>query len=244
MRWLNPKTLLAAAMTVGLAVIPSACSRVASAAAAPDAAHPVVVELYESQGCSDCPPANANLTTIADRPEVLALNFSVTYWDDLGWKDTFAKPAFTQRQQDYDNAFGHGGVFTPQVVVDGSISGVGGDPRDFARLVAAGKPAADAPAIAISADAVVVGAAKTPAGAADVWLVRYDPRLIEVAVSRGENTGKTLPHKNIVRQLTRLGAWTGGAARFALPAGADPAWRTAILVQLPHGGPILAAAKG
>ena len=234
--------ILAGAAALALsAALPSACTR---AEAAADAAHPVVVELFQSQGCSSCPPANANLAAIADRPDVLALNFSITYWDDLGWKDTFARPAYTARQQDYERALGHDGVFTPQVVVDGRKDGVGANAGEFARLVGAGGPATGGPAIAISPGSVSLAAAKAPPRAADVWLVRYDPRVIEVAVSRGENSGKTLPHKNIVRELTRLGAWRGAAGRFALPPPADPAWRTAVLVQLPRGGPILAAAQG
>src|SRR5271155_1462599 len=76
-------------------------------AAAADAAHPTVVELFESQGCSSCPPASANLAGIADRPDVLALTFSVTYWDDLGWKDTFDQPRFTARQWDYAHGLRH-----------------------------------------------------------------------------------------------------------------------------------------
>jgi hypothetical protein len=233
-------TMAALALSAALAALPSACSR---AVAAADPAHPVVVELFQSQGCSSCPPANANLAAIADHADVLALNFSVTYWDDLGWKDTFAQPAYTARQWDYAHAFGRNGVFTPQIVVDGRKDGVGVDPGGFARLVAAGGPATGGPAIELAPTVASLAAATPPAHPADVWLVRYDPRVIQVAISRGENTGKTLPHKNIVRQLTRLGAWNGGAARFILPPAGDPVWRTAILVQLPNGGPILAAAK-
>ena len=207
-------------------------------------ARPVVVELFQSQGCSSCPPANANLAAIADRPDVIALNFSVTYWDSLGWKDTFARPAYTARQWDYAHALRHPDVFTPQVVVDGRRDGVGVDPAAFAKLVGRGDGAPIQPALRLTAGAVTIGAASDPAGTADVWLVRYDPRRLEVPVLRGENAGRTLPHRNIVRELVRLGGWSGGAERFALPAAADPALATAILVQAPGTGPILAAAKG
>src|SRR5690348_18078561 len=83
-------------------------------------AQPVVVELFTSQGCSSCPPANASLAAVASRPDVLALSFGVTYWDYLGWKDTFAKPQFTDRQVAYEAGLGHSGPFTPQIVVNGS----------------------------------------------------------------------------------------------------------------------------
>ncbi|MFI4974299.1 MAG: DUF1223 domain-containing protein [Caulobacterales bacterium] len=215
----------------------------ASSTRAADAAHPVVVELFQSQGCSSCPPANANLLGIADRPEVLALSFGVTYWDDLGWKDTFAQPQYTARQWDYARGFGHPEVFTPQVVVNGRRDGIGADAGDFARLVRAGERAA-APTLAVRADAVSVGAGPIPARPADVWLVRYDPRVVMVPIRRGENGGKTLPHKNVVHELVRIGAWSGGAETLRLPRTSDPVLRTAILVQLSRGGPILAAAKG
>ncbi|HWA61493.1 MAG TPA: DUF1223 domain-containing protein, partial [Caulobacteraceae bacterium] len=107
------------------ALATAAALAAAGAASAADAAHPVVVELFQSQGCSSCPPANANLMSIADRPDVLALSFGVTYWDQLGWKDTFASPQFTARQWDYARALRHDNVFTPQVVVNGRRDGVG-----------------------------------------------------------------------------------------------------------------------
>jgi hypothetical protein len=207
-------------------------------------ARPVVVELFQSQGCSSCPPANANLAAIADRPDVIALNFSVTYWDSLGWKDTFARPAYTARQWDYAHALRHPDVFTPQVVVDGRRDGVGVDPAAFAKLVGRGDGAPIQPALRLTAGAVTIGAASDPVGAADVWLVRYDPRILMVPIRAGENTGKTLPHRDIVRELVRIGRWSGAAETLRLPAASDPAWRTAILVQLPHGGAILSAARG
>src|SRR5580698_2329765 len=97
----------------------------ASAAGAADAAHPTVVELFQSQGCSSCPPANANVMALSDRPDVLALSFQVTYWDNLGWKDTFGSPRYTARQWDYARALRHDNVWTPQVVVNGRADVVG-----------------------------------------------------------------------------------------------------------------------
>jgi hypothetical protein len=205
---------------------------------------PVVVELFQSQGCSSCPPANANLARVADQPGVIALNFSVTYWDDQHWKDTFAQPKFTARQWDYAHAFGRGNVFTPQIVVDGRHDGVGADPGDFARLVGSGGADANGPAVSLAADAATIGAGAKPASDADVWLVRYDPRILQVPVKAGENGGRTLPHKDIVRDLVRIGGWNGTAESLPLPAASQPGLVTAILVQSPHGGPILAAAKG
>ena len=221
-------------------ILPAAALALSLAGIAPAmAAQPVVVELFTSQGCSSCPPANASLAAVADRPDVLALSFGVTYWDYLGWKDTFAQPQFTERQIAYEPGLGHGGPFTPQIVVNGAADTVGNRRSDVERLIGAAHLAG--PAIDLKDD--VVSVASTAAqGAADVWLVRYDPRTIAVPVARGENEGMTLPHRNVVRALTHLGTWSGKAARYPIssaPAGLS----TAVLIQKPHGGAIIAAWK-
>lgn len=210
--------------------------------AAGDAAHPTVVELYQSQGCSSCPAALKNIAAIADRPGVLALTFAVTYWDQLGWKDSFASPAYTQRQWDYAKGLHHDQVWTPQVIIDGRHDVVGARASDIDALLAtAARP--HAPALTLAAAKVAVGAGTAPASGADIWLVRYDPRTIQVAVHAGENGGRTLDHRNVVRQLVKLGRWTGQATTLPLPA-APAGLDTAVLLQLLEGGPILAAVRG
>ncbi len=200
-----------------------------------------VVELFTSQGCSSCPPADANLAAVAERPNVLALSFGVTYWDDLGWKDTFAKPAFTERQKSYEYGLKHSGPFTPQIVVDGRADVVGINRAELERLMAHGG-LAGGPAISANGDAITVAAGAAPHGGVDVWLVRYDPNTVQVPIKRGENGGRTLPLKHVVRQLTRLGGWNGHAVSFrAAPAPAG--LKTAVLVQQSSGGPILSALK-
>ena len=234
-----PKSTALAKLAAGLLAVTGA----PTAALAADAAHPLVLELFQSQGCSSCPPANANVIALADRPDILTLSFGVTYWDQLGWKDTFASPIYTDRQWQYARGLGHANVFTPQVVINGRRDGVGVDPRELRGLIAAGDRGAGGPALARLGDAVTVSAAAAPAKPADVWLVRYDPRVELVPIKRGENGGKTLPHRNVVKQLIRLGDWAGAAKRLSLPPAPDAAWRTAVLVQSPGGGPILAAAR-
>jgi hypothetical protein len=202
---------------------------------------PVVVELFTSQGCSSCPPANDTLAVLADRPDVLALSFGVTYWDDLGWKDTFANPQFTARQWDYARGLHHSQVGTPQMVVQGRRDTVGQSVGEVAPLIrAAQQQRAAGPAIAVTGRAVTV-AASAGVSPADVWLVRYDPRVVQVPIRRGENGGRTLPHRNVVHQLVKLGGWSGPAETFALPQATDPHLRTAILLQAGPGGPILSA---
>ena len=207
-----------------------------------DAAHPAVVELYQSQGCSSCPPADANVNAIARRPDILALSFAVTYWDQLGWKDSFGQPAFTARQWDYAHAGGRNEVATPQVIINGRGAVVGSNAAQLAAAIRANARGADGPSIARTGSQVVIGKAAARK-AATVWLVRYDPRTISVAIRAGENGGKTLPHRNIVRSLDALGSWSGPQMSFAVPAAADSHYLSAILVQEGKGGRIVAASR-
>jgi hypothetical protein len=205
---------------------------------AADAANPVVVELFQSQGCSSCPPANANLLAIASRPEVLALSWEVTYWDYLGWTDTFGKSSFTARQWDYAHGLGHGEVYTPQIIVNGRTDIVGDSASELQATIARTDRGRNIPALTLTENQISIGAA---AANGDIILVRYDPNLVEVPILRGENGGRTLPHSNTVREFQRIGTWTGAAQIFALPKATQPGLKTAILVQSGRGGPILAA---
>ena len=203
-----------------------------------------VVELFTSQGCSSCPPANANLATLAGRPDILALSFGVTYWDDLGWKDTFASKAYTDRQWDYAHGLRHPNVFTPQIVINGRKDVVGTTLGEIDRAAKALPPLSGGPSVTVAADTVSLGASAKPTKPATVWLVRYDPAVVQVPIKRGENTGKTLPHRNVVRELTKLGVFNGSAQTLRLPLSVHTNLKTAILIQVGPGGPILAAAKG
>ena len=214
----------------------------AAPALAADPAHPVVVELYQSQGCSSCPPAIANINVIAGRPDVLALTFAVTYWDQLGWADTFAKPAFTARQWDYARAGGRGQVATPQTIVNGRAVTNGGNRAGLIQTIRQADRGTSGPAIRAANGRVTVGLGST-AQPATVWLVRYDSRTLNVPIRAGENGGRTLAHRNVVRSIDRLGSWTGARATFAVPAAGNPAFSTAVLVQQGTGGPIVAATK-
>lgn len=199
----------------------------------------VVVELFQSQGCSSCPPATANLNALAGNPHVLALSYGVTYWDQLGWKDTFASPQFTARQWDYARRHGRDRVWTPQVYVGGQRDIVGANRAQLDQLIA--RTSIKGPAVTIAAGQVRVASARA-ARPAIVWMVRYDPRTIDVPIRAGENGGRTLPHRNIVRELVQIGSWSGAAASFALPARRDP-YRVAVIVQDGKGGAIIGAAK-
>jgi len=201
----------------------------------------IVVELYQSQGCSSCPPANANVAAIADRSDILALSFAVTYWDHLGWRDTFAKPEFTARQYAYSRGLGHSNVYTPQVIVNGvtDLNGINGGELSNA-MNRAGRVSSQL--ISLNNGTLQIAPGQ-PQPAADIWLVHYDRRSIPVPISAGENEGHTLPHKNIVRDLTHLGTWSGAPISFPITAPSDPNFATAVLIQKQNGGPIVAAAK-
>jgi hypothetical protein len=204
------------------------------------AEHPNVVELFQSQGCSSCPPANDILNSLADRPDIIGLSFAVTYWDQLGWKDTFDNPAYTARQWDYAHAQNRGTVATPQFVVNGRTIVPGGANGPALAQALRGSGTSGGPAISATGAKVTIGDAHA-AAPATVWLVRYDPRVRNVSINRGENGGRTLPHRNIVTAMRAVGTWSGKPLTFDQPAYRDPHQRSAVLVQQGKGGPIIAA---
>ncbi|WP_029416937.1 DUF1223 domain-containing protein [Brevundimonas bacteroides] len=232
--------LVAAAVVFGHATVQPVEARVP---APPPADELTVVELFTSQGCNACPPANANLVRLSSRPDLLTLSFNVTYWDDLGWPDTFAKPEYTARQRAYQRGLGTDNVWTPQVVVDGRSHTVGRQMEHIERLIDSHLVLAG-PSIAFRNGGVGLAGGPAQSAPADVWLVRYEPDPIAVPVARGENAGRTLPHASVVRELVKLGQWSGGQPQgWALPAPTRDGLLTAVLVQMPDGGPILRAAK-
>ncbi len=234
---------IARKITPAVAAIAALAATVSSGpATAADASHPTVIELFQSQGCSSCPPANAMLNRLADRADLLPLNFGVTYWDSLGWKDKFAHPDYTKRQWDYARSSKRSNVATPQFVVNGRGVVTGSDARQLAQTIRAEDRAEPGPAITADGKRVRIaaGRAGTPA---TVWLVRYDPRTRNVSIGRGENEGRVLPHRNVVTGLRALGTWKGEVAMFDQPAYRDANERSAILIQQGNGGRIIAAKK-
>ena len=209
---------------------------------------PVVVELFTSQGCSSCPPADVFLGELAARPDVLALGLHVDYWDYIGWKDPFAQRAHAERQRAYSRALHQRYVYTPQMVIDGTLQGVGSDQALINKLIdKARKLAASGPTIAVTGSGtqrVVHVGAGTAAAPAAVWLVFFDSKH-ETKVKAGENSGRKLANFNVVRIMTSVGKWTGRAVDFpvdldALGADCDGA---AVIVQTEETGPILSAAR-
>lgn len=227
----------------GIALMTALAATVASGpAAAANSENPVVIELFQSQGCSSCPPANAMLNRLADRADLLPLNFGVTYWDRLGWKDKFAHPAYTERQWDYARSGKRGNVATPQFIINGRGVVTGSDARQLAQKIRSENRNEPGPMITVDGKRVSIAAGRA-AAPATVWLVRYDPRVRKVNIGRGENSGRVLPHRNVVTGLRSLGTWKGNAAVFDQPAFLDASERSAILIQQGTGGPIIAAKR-
>lgn len=200
---------------------------------------PVVVELFTSQGCSSCPPADAFLTDLARKDRtVLPLAFHVTYWDYLGWKDPYSLDAATARQRDYARSLGEDGIYTPQMVVDGTTGFVGSDRSQGLRVIAAAgrKPV---PIRVTREGSTLQISLGSGSGYGQVLLIGFDPSH-EAHIGRGENGGRTLTESNVVRSVTPIGAWTGSAVQLheSPPAGES----FAVLLQT-EDGHIIGAAR-
>ena len=212
-----------------------------SALAAPAAKPPVVVELFTAQGCSSCRAANAHLADLADDPGVLALTFAVDYWDYLGWRDTFAQPIFAERQKAYARKLALREVYTPQVVIDGRLQtgGARADKVDALVAQAAKGPHNPPDMLFMLNGRIAVGSGPAPRGGADVWLIRYDPRAVEITPKKGDNRGEAVVHKNVVRQVARLGTWYGRPSAYRQPKATEDGLKTVVIVQGAKGGRIL-----
>ena len=212
------------------------------------AAEPLtVVELFTSQGCSSCPPADRLLGELAERDDVLALSEHVDYWDYLGWKDPFASVAASQRQRAYAARFDLPYVYTPQMVVQGEAQVVGSERHDVLREIAAQRPLpVDVDVRALpDQDTMVVEIGGAPAvGPAEIWLVFFDHRRT-TDIRRGENRGRRLTYRNVVRTFERIGTWSGEPVSVPvdITAMADRGEACAVLVQGAGTGPIYGAAR-
>jgi hypothetical protein len=210
-------------------------------------AAPVLLELFTSQGCSSCPPADALAEKLAAQPGLVVITRPVTYWDSIGWKDTLGRESNTTLQRDYARRglAGTNGVYTPQLVVDGRFGAVGSHGDDIAggvrqhggdhgAAIAVAKQTAGGYAVDLS------GAAKGPA---ELVLVAVTAK-VDVAIGSGENGGRRVTYANVLRSEEKLADWQGGAAKVAIaPAklavkGAD---RYALVLRAPGGGSVLAA---
>jgi hypothetical protein len=206
---------------------------------------PVVVELFTAQGCASCNAADGMIGKIADQDATIALTWPVDYWDYLGWKDTFAQPEFTERQHAYEHRLGLDDVYTPQVVVQGTQQVSGADAGAVLDLVSRAKRGRSAsPEIDFRrAGRIAVGSGRAHGAAYDVWLVRFEPHPKDVEVKAGDNRGAHVTETDVVRQLVRLGRWTGRPALYRAPAADQEGLDEVVLIQAEHVGPILGARR-
>lgn len=210
----------------------------------------VLVELFTSQGCSSCPPADALLASLDKDAQVLVLSEHVDYWNYLGWRDPFSSEAFSERQQRYARRFAQQGPYTPQMVVDGRVQFVGSDGKMARNAIAQASRAAKVP-VTVKEEG---GAVKVSTGAlspdskaktAELWVAVVMPEG-KVEVPRGENRGRTLKHVAIVRSLIRGGTATreaGAEYTLRLPPPEGGAWRVVAFLQEPGLGPVVGSGR-
>lgn len=212
----------------------------------------VVIELFTSQGCSSCPPADKLVGELAERRDVIALTFPVDYWDYLGWKDTLASPAYSMRQRAYARARGDGQVYTPQIVVDGKAHVVGSHVSAVknAILKSANQDTAGVSLTMHSeGDSIIIKASAAPIGMrvkpATIWLALVK-KSATVKIERGENRGSTIIYHQVVKLMSPVGQWTGEKVTIKLPKNhlqSTDSDGCTVLLQQDHAGPIIAAAE-
>jgi hypothetical protein len=212
-----------------------ACAQQPRATAEPRA----VIELFTSQGCSSCPPADKLIAEYAHDPSVIALSLAVDYWDYLGWKDTLALSSHSSRQRAYAKTRGDRKVYTPQVVIDGAVHALGSDKVAIERAIRLERESSSPLSLPVTIErsgdklTVSVPASKDEKGQAEVWLCPIT-RSVPVSIGRGENSGHSFNYTNVVRRWIKLGDWNGKAETFNVPvkdvqtAGVDSA---AVMVQ-------------
>lgn len=173
-----------------------------------------VIELFTSQGCSSCPPADALLAKYSNDPTLIALSLAVDYWDYIGWKDTLALPGHERRQRAYARARGERQIYTPQVIVNGAQEAAGNDDASIEKAIATSRKDPQALSVPVTlgfADGKVTVSApagKTGGERGEVWLCPV-ARSVTVEIGRGENSGRTITYNNVVRRWIKLGDWAG-----------------------------------
>lgn len=176
---------------------------------------PVVMELFSSQGCGNCPAANANLVKLSERSDVIAITYPVNLWDYLGWDDTFAKPDFSERQKRYNRVLGYRGPYTPQVVYSGRLHGPGTSIKDIEERFGKRDVSAYPATVVFDKDSVLVtGTLPDKVEKAGVIVVHYRPGVTNVTPGGGANKGKAMTYWNLVTKFEQVGEWKGGAQKY------------------------------
>lgn len=246
------RTLAAAAMLAAMAVGAAAQDMTAPAVARPGPPR-AVIELFTSQGCSDCPAADALLKHYLENENVLGLTLPVDYWDYLGWNDTLAVPRNADRQRAYAQRLGTGTVYTPQAIVNGAAEVLGSSKSEIERAINATETALASSRVPLHfwhyGAAIIIETGSAPRDAepkeSTIWLAVVQ-KTVTVTVKSGENKGKTLTYYNVVRELTPVGLWNGRPATIRLARAAimrPESEDLIVLIQEPDSGPIIGAAR-
>ena len=183
-----------------------------------------VVELFTSQGCSSCPPADKILGELAKDPSIIALSMPIDYWDYLGWKDTLADSRFSARQKAYSQMRGDRDVYTPQAVINGSMHVVGSDRAGIEGAIGATDKADGVMSVPVSMtltgkqiNVSVAASSKGPAAMhGEVWICSIS-KAVPISIGRGENRGREVTYHNVVRNLLKVGDWNGGSGSWTVP---------------------------
>jgi hypothetical protein len=206
---------------------------------------PVVVELFTSQGCSSCPPADQFMKVLAERDDVIALSMHVDYWDYIGWKDEFADPQHAERQRAYATHSGRRSVYTPEMIVNGDIDIIGAKPMAVATAIEAHKAQPRLVEVVLSREGatmnVAVRALQDVPGPLTVLMVRFQPERVS-NITRGENAGRVITYVNVAQDLQELGPWDAQSDFSAVVPVADDL-PVVVMVQKQSMGRILAAAR-
>lgn len=212
-----------------------------------------VVELFTSQGCSSCPPADRLLQDLSKKPGIIAMSFPVTYWDYLGWRDTLARQEYSERQRAYAEARGDGEVYTPQAVINGVKSCVGSNLDAIQEALNSTRQDVRKLAVPLQVHKengkLIIDAGAAPEGSnarsGKVWVLSVIPSAA-VTIGQGENAGRTVTYTNVVRKMTRAGDWQGAPASYAMPltnTAQEQGDTLIVFLQAEHFGPIVAAAR-
>lgn len=235
--------LLTLALVIVLGIVFLAGNPYQASAADPAKKPPVVVELFTSQGCSSCPPADELLAELAEDETLVALSLHVDYWDYIGWQDPFSDPLYTERQRAYLAGLSNRFIYTPQIIIDGRWDVVGSRQGQVRQAIEKARETPKIP-IVLEQDRLTIPAGHAPEGGATVWMAFFDKRH-ETEVRAGENNGRKIVNVHVVRRMVKIGEWNGAALTMdlnmdaAIAAGRDGC---AVLLQSNETGPIIGAA--
>lgn len=209
-----------------------------------------VLELFQSQGCKSCPPALPGIHDATNNPNLLLLTYDVTYWNaSSGWEDTFGSSQWDGRQRQYLTKWGRNGLFTPQIIFNGAVDGIGATKENINEVIGKGMELRNNMQFAVGLDRMgqelrIASEAPELDQVYDVYIAKYEPTVQTVKIGKGPNKGKKVAHRNVVKELMKIGEYTGGVQGLPLPSWpSTDGYERVALVQGGVGGPIIAAAK-